>query len=88
MLPGDGHGRPPLSFDPEKALSRCDMEVDGLAVFLQYHSVPFFSSIEELANGLEHFSDADLFISRLYSTTHVSPAYPLKPPKRHRISEK
>jgi len=47
------------------------MEVDGLAVFLQYHCVPLFTDIDELSNALHHFSDADLFISRLYSTTHV-----------------
>jgi hypothetical protein len=68
---GTSDGRPPLSFVPEVVVGQCDMGIDSLSAFVQTHCVRHFGDLGELSRALAHFSDADLFIGRIYDVNHA-----------------
>ncbi|GAB5035278.1 cell cycle checkpoint protein rad17 [Nannochloropsis oceanica] len=65
---GGQEARGRLAFVPEDVLGKCEMEVDGLATFIQAHCVPHFGGMNELSQALGFFSDADVLLARVFST--------------------
>ena len=59
-------GRGPLEFDPEDVLSRSGMGVGSAISFLSYHCPDYFTDITEMSRAFDRFSEADLFVSRMY----------------------
>ena len=57
---------PPLEFCPDAVMQQTDMELPDILYFLSYHSVDFFSDINDLSSALTYFSDTNL----LYDTFH------------------
>ena len=55
-------GETALAFDPEETMERSDMGLGGSLGFLEYHSVDFYTEIEELSSALELFSDASMML--------------------------
>jgi len=68
---GGQEARGRLAFVPEDVLGKCEMEVDGLATFIQAHCVPHFGGMNELSQALGFFSDADVLLARVFSTAFV-----------------
>lgn len=68
----DEGGRGRLTFVPEEVLSRCEMEIDSLSMFIQNHCIEHYGSVYDLAEALSFFSDSDLLMARVYSTKFVS----------------
>ena len=78
---GSGSARKPKNdtetneiWKPETLIGQCEMSVDAVTSFIQHNCVEFFSEIGDLAVGLRTLSDADLFIGRIFSTSHVRKA--------------
>lgn len=69
---GEGDPRGRLSFVPEEVLKRCEMEAEGLSAFVQTHALALFGDVEELAEAMAFFADADVLLARVYSTAFVS----------------
>ncbi len=69
---GGQEARGSLAFVPEDVLGKCEMEVDGLATFIQAHCVHHFGDLGELSHALGLFSDADVLLARVFSTAFVS----------------
>mmetsp|Transcript_104874 Transcript_104874/g.302615 ORF Transcript_104874/g.302615 Transcript_104874/m.302615 type:complete len:249 (-) Transcript_104874:233-979(-) len=59
----------PGAFRPEAIISQCDMPFDHCASFVQHNCVEFYTECDHLANGLRTLSDADMFVSRQFSTS-------------------
>ena len=59
-------------WEPESLMRSCDMGVDAVAAFVQHNCVEFFTDVDDLCAGLEVLSDADLFVARVFSSSHVS----------------
>lgn len=70
----------PGAFKPETIIGQCDMAFDHCASFVQHNCVEFYTECDHLANGLRTLSDADMFVSRVFSTTftreHGDTVYP------------
>lgn len=64
--------RSPLAFDPERVVEQSAMEVAGVLQFLEYHSVEFFTDMDDLAAALAYFSDAAVLAD--HSAAPQSPA--------------
>jgi cell cycle checkpoint protein len=56
--------RPPLTFDPEGVVEHCGIEVAGALSFLGYHSLDFYTDVEELSHAWDLFSDATYWLDR------------------------
>jgi cell cycle checkpoint protein len=48
----------PLEFDPDNVIQQTDMELGDILYFLSYHSVDFFTDIDDLSTAMTYFSDA------------------------------
>eukprot|EP00624_Nannochloropsis_granulata_P002375 evm.model.NODE_22070_length_83641_cov_42.053585.5 len=70
---GGQEARGSLAFVPEDVLGKCEMEVDGLATFIQAHCVHHFGDLGELSHALGLFSDADVLLARVFSTAFTRP---------------
>jgi DNA polymerase III delta prime subunit len=55
---------PPLTFDPEGVVEHCGIEVAGALSFLGYHSLDFYTDVEELSQAWDLFSDATYWLDR------------------------
>ena len=55
-------GRTMLNFNPEETMERSDMGLGGSLVFLEHHSVDFYTEIEELSDAMQFFSDAAMLL--------------------------
>jgi len=58
--------RPPLTFDPEEVINQNEMGPESSIYFLSYHAIDFFEDESELCEALETFSDAALFLDKVY----------------------
>ena len=56
--------RPPLQFDPERALEGGDIGLSGAIAFIHDHSPDFFSDITELSVAFDTLSDSAHLMSR------------------------
>jgi cell cycle checkpoint protein len=55
-------GQECLAFDPEAILAQSDLGVGGSLRFLEYHSLDFFTDIDDIAVAYALFSDAALLL--------------------------
>ena len=57
-LPNVAEGaRLPLEFDPDIVIQQTDMELGDILYFLSYHSVDFFTDVDDLSEAMSYFSD-------------------------------
>ena len=63
--PDDPRG--PLSFSPERVVDTNDMHCSSILAFTVHHSPSFFTDCEELSDAYRSFSDADVFVSKIFS---------------------
>ena len=47
----------PLTFDPDVVIQQTDMELGDILYFLSYHSVDFFTDVDDLCTAMTYFSD-------------------------------
>jgi cell cycle checkpoint protein len=67
----------PLDFDPDVVIRQSEMELGNILQFLLYHSVHFFTDMDNLEMGMSYFSDSAVLcdhqnVSGSSSTTSVS----------------
>ncbi|CAB9497802.1 cycle checkpoint protein RAD17 [Seminavis robusta] len=56
--------RPPLQFDPEGVLEHCDLDLGNALTYLGFHSVDFFTDIEEISTAMDLYSDASYLLEQ------------------------
>lgn len=61
--------RPPLAFDPEEVINQNELGPESSIYFLSYHAIDFFEDESELCEALETFSDAALFLDKVYQVS-------------------
>lgn len=61
--------RPPLVFDPEEVINQNELGPEGAIFFLSYHAIDFFEDETELCEALETFSQAALFLDKIYQVS-------------------
>ena len=57
------HERMPLHENPENVFERSSLPANSFSLFLHQNFVPFFSTIEEVSQILNKFTDADILQS-------------------------
>lgn len=62
-------GQECLAFDPEAILAQSDLGVGGSLRFLEYHSLDFFTDIDDIAVAYALFSDAALLLDNRESVS-------------------
>jgi cell cycle checkpoint protein len=67
------NGRLLMNFDPEQVMERSDMGYGGSLGFLEYHSVDFFTDIEELSDCMDYYSDATWLLDQPSEAGYHSP---------------
>ena len=63
---------PPLSFNPEETLTKCDLSIDRCIEFLGYHSPSFFTNETELSTALTLFSDTAMLLDKRFDAGNDS----------------
>lgn len=66
-LDEEGHER--LAFDPEAILTQSELGVGGSLRFLEYHSVDFFTDIEDIGEAYALFSDAAVLLDQPHTVS-------------------
>ncbi len=59
---------PPLDFCPDAVTQQTDMELPDILYFLSYHSVDFFTDINDLSTALTYFSDTSLLCDTFHGS--------------------
>ena len=66
------NGQLPLSFDPDVVIQQTDMELGDILYFLSYHSVDFFSDVDDLCTAMTYFSDTSTLCGGHSNTSGMS----------------
>jgi cell cycle checkpoint protein len=63
-------GRPLLDFDPEQVIAHSELELSGALAFLEYHSLSFFTDIDDVGQAFALYSDAAFLLDRPLDGRH------------------